>query len=153
MSDPLTVAASVLGVVVPALHGTRLLQDDITKIVDAPAVVKSLNDDLASLDATLRSLKAIEEGDWDFLGDTITAQCRNTVSACERACETFRSDLQRWTKRSKGGALSWRDRAKIGFFKESQIKAISEHLQSCKLTCSNVVGFATLYILATAIMK
>lgn len=149
MSDPLTVSASVVGVVVPALHGTRLLLDDIKKIINAPKVIRELKDNLDSLDATLQLLQAIEETEWTLLGDNIAAQSKTTVNTCERACETFRSDLLRWTRRSKDGKLSLKDRARIGFFKESQIKAISQHLQSCKLTCSNVVTMATLYVYAT----
>ena len=144
MSDPLTIGASVVGVVVPALHGTRLLIDDVHKIVDAPTTVEHLANGLASLDGTLRSLQAIEEADWEALGHTIAEQSKSVVITCTTACETFHADLQRWTRRSQGGKLSWRDRAKIGFFKERQIRSISEHLQSCRLVCINVVGMATL---------
>ena len=145
MSDPLTISASVVGVVVPALHGTRLLLDDINKIIDAPKAIGDLRDDIDALNATLESLQAVEEAPWEILSDDIAAQSQKTVSTCWRACEAFRSDLQRWTKRSRDGKLSLRDRANIGFFKESQINAMSQHLQSCKLTCSNVVTMATLY--------
>ena len=144
MAEALSVAAGVTGLVVPALHGIRLLLDDIQKIVDAPTLVESLKQDLTSLDTTLESLKAIKDAVWTTLGDTIATQSKTAISTCKTACETFHSDLQRWTRRSQGGKLSWRDRAKVGFFKEHQIKAISEHLQSCKLTCNNVVGIATL---------
>lgn len=144
MADPLTVGASIIGVVVPALHGIRLLQRDVQKVQEAPTAVKNLEDDISALISSIESLKSIEEADWKALGSTVSSQCEATVTACTQACATFNRDLQRWTRRSKEGGLSWRDRAKIGFFKQSQMKAISEHLQSCKLTCNNIVSIATL---------
>ena len=151
MAEPLSIAASATGVVVPAFHGIRLLLDDVQRLVDAPRVVENLKKDLASLEATVQSLEAIDGSTWMFLGDTIATQSKTAVQTCDKACETFRDDLKRWTRRSSGGKLSWRDRARIGFFKEHQIKSISEHLQSCKLTCSCVVGTATLYVTTTPI--
>ena len=144
MAEALGVAASVTGLVVPALHGIRLLLTDIKKITDAPTAVERLQQDLTSLDATLDSLKAIEDADWIALGEIVADQSKTAISTCKAACETFHSDLQRWTRRSQGGKLSWRDRANIGFFKDHQIKTVSEHLQSCKLICGNAIGTATL---------
>lgn len=146
MTDPLSVSAGVVGLVVPALHGARLLLDDVRKIIDGPAVIEHLKADLTSLDATVESLQAIEEEEWALLGDAVTTHAKSVITACDKACRTFHADLARWTRRSPGGKLSWRDRAKLGFFKESQIKAISQQLQSCKITCGNVVEVATLYI-------
>lgn len=144
MADPLSIAVGVIGIIVPALHGTRKLVDDVNKIIDAPEAIKSLREDLTSAASALESLKAIPESEWESLGSTVAEQSKHAVTTCGSACDNFRSDLQRWTRRSRNGELSWRDRANIGFFKERQIKAMSEHLQRCKLTCSSVVGMGTL---------
>jgi hypothetical protein len=40
--DPLSITASVVGIVMPALDGTRLLLDDLQQLKDAPKVVKRL---------------------------------------------------------------------------------------------------------------
>jgi hypothetical protein len=61
----------------------------------------------------------------------------------------FRANLQRWTSHSEDGRLSWQDRAKVGFFKQSQIRSMSQQLQSCKITINSVVSIATLYVLLT----
>ena len=53
MVDPLSVAASVVGIIVPALHGTRLLLDDLERLKDAPKTVKRLTDDVRSVEGTL----------------------------------------------------------------------------------------------------
>ncbi len=52
MADPLSIGASVVGVIVPALHGMRLLLDDLEKIKDAPKAVKRLEADVRSVDRT-----------------------------------------------------------------------------------------------------
>lgn len=145
MADPLSIVAGVVGIVVPALHRTRVLIDDVKKIIDAPEAIRALQADLNSTELALESLKAVSESEWQSLGLTIAEQSKDAVRTCGSACDTFRSDLQRWTRRSRSGELSWRDRANVGFFKDRQIKAMSEHLQSCKLTCSSVAGMGTLY--------
>jgi hypothetical protein len=145
MPDPLSVAASIISVTVPALHGTRLLLDDLNKIIDAPQAVQSLKDDVASAEMALQSLQAIKDPEWEVLGQTVAGQSKAAIKNCARACGVFRDNLQSWTRHSQEGRLSWQDRAKVGFFKERQIKAMSEQLQSCKVTFNSAVGIATLY--------
>lgn len=36
MPNPLSVAASIISITVPALYGTQLLLDNLNKIIDAP---------------------------------------------------------------------------------------------------------------------
>jgi hypothetical protein len=92
------------------------------------------------------SLEAIDESQLKVLGDQIYNQSKFAVNNCTSACDGFRGDLQRWTKRSRDGKLSWRDKTNIGFFKERRIKAMTKRLQSCKLTLNSVVSTATLYV-------
>ena len=40
MADPFSITASVVGIVVPALHGTRLLLGDLQQLTDAPMHLK-----------------------------------------------------------------------------------------------------------------
>jgi len=145
MPDPLSVAASIVGVTVPALHGTRLLLDDLNKIIDSPQVVQSLKDDVTSAEMALQSLQAIKDPEWEVLGETISDQSKAAIKNCARACGMFRDDLHRWTRHSDEGRLSWQDKVNVGFFKERQIKAMSEQLQSCKITLNSAVSIATLY--------
>jgi hypothetical protein len=147
MTEPLSVVASIIGVIVPALHGTRLLLDDLKCIIDAPKSVESLKEDLRSVDVALKSLQAVQSSDWKSLGGNVADESKVAISSCTRACDTFRADLQRWTRHSEEGKLSWQDRANVGFFKQRQIKSTSEQLQTCKLTINSVVGIATLYVL------
>lgn len=144
MADPLSITASAVGIIVPALHGTRLLLDDLHQLKDAPKTVKRLAENVRSVDTALKLLQAVEEREWDILGTGIAEQSKTTISSCTQACNLFRADLQRWTRHSGDGKLAWQDRASVGFFKQGQIKAMSEQLSSCKLTINSVVSIATL---------
>jgi hypothetical protein len=146
MADPLSVAASLVGLAVPALHGTRLLFDDIQNIVDAPKAVASLKEDLVSVDMAIEALKAVQSSEWELFGQDVVNESKFAVSSCTTACDTFRNDLRRWTKHSGNGKMSWRDRANVGFFKQQRIKSLSDQLQNCKMTVNAAVSIATLYV-------
>lgn len=138
--------ASVVGVIVPALHGTRLLLEDLQQLKDAPKTVKRLVEDVHSIDTALKLLQGVEGREWELLGRGIDEYSTKTISSCTQACDIFRSDLQRWTRHSEDGELVWQDRVKVGFFKQGQIKAMSEQLSNCKLTINSVVSIATLWV-------
>lgn len=109
MADPLSVAASVVSVTVPALHGARLLLGDLQKIKDAPETVQRLKDDVLSIDMALTSLRALKDHDWESLGASVAEESKTTISICTKACDLFRADLQRWTRHSEDGKLTWQD--------------------------------------------
>ncbi|KFY92602.1 hypothetical protein V498_04838 [Pseudogymnoascus sp. VKM F-4517 (FW-2822)] len=44
------------------------------------------------------------------------------------------------------GKLAWKDRVNVGFFKQAQIKAMSDQVSNCRLTITSSVSIATLYI-------
>ena len=143
MSNSLDIATSVVNVTVPALHGLRLLAVDLNKIVEAPRSIQKIKDDVSSVEMAIQSLQAIDDMEWEALGDSVAKQSKAVIEHCTSACNNFHSDLQRWTSHSQDGSLSWLDRTKVGFFQEHQLKAVSEHLQSCKTILNSAVGVAT----------
>jgi hypothetical protein len=144
MADPLSITASVVGITVPALHGIRMLLEDLQQLKEAPKTVKRLLEDVQSVDTSLSLLRGVEDREWDLLGASVVEESKTTISNCTQACNLFRADLQHWTRHSEGGKLAWQDRTSVGFFKQGQIKAISEQLQNCKLSINSVVSIATL---------
>ena len=142
--DPLSIAASVVGVVMPALHGVRLLIDDIQKIRDAPDDVRSVRDDLLAIGKGLTALQTVSDPQWESLGETIVIQAKSAMNLCTESCDRFRASLHRWTRHSDDGKLSWRDQAMVGIFKQSQIKSMSRQLQNCKVNLTSVVTIASL---------
>lgn len=145
MADPLSATASVVSIALPALHGMRLLLDDIQKIVDAPKAVATLKEDLRSVDTVLEALKVVDSSEWESLGQEVVDGSEFAISTCAKACDTFRNDLKSWTKHSKNGNLSWRDRANVGFLKQQRMKSLCEQLQNCKIVIGTTVSVATLH--------
>lgn len=144
MADPLSIAASVVGVAVPALHGTRLLLDELQKLKDAPKTVRRLEEDGHAVKLALTTLQSVEDREWQLLGTTIAMESKTMISTCTKACEQFRANLQHWTRHSEDGKLAMKDRANVGFLKQGQIKEMSEQLQNCKITINSIVSIAIL---------
>lgn len=144
MADPLSIAASVVGIAVPALHATRLLLTDLQELKNAPSTMQQLQEDLRIIDAAITSLQAVDDTEWTVLGEEVAENSKTTIGTCQTACTSFRADIQRWTRHSTGGKLSWQDRASVGFFNQGRIKSLTEQLQSCKLTINSVAGVAVL---------
>ena len=150
MTDPFSIAGSIVSLTVPALHGIRLLLDDLQRLINAPRTVEGLKDDLLSVDMALKSLQAVDDPEWEALGGTVANQSKVAISTCTRACDMLRADLQKWTRHSEDGKLSWQDRANVGFFKQKRIIAMSEQLQTCKTTINSVACIATLCVTSSS---
>jgi hypothetical protein len=56
MAEPLSIAASVVGITVPALHGVRLLSKDLQQLKEAPKTVKRLSENVQSVETSLKLL-------------------------------------------------------------------------------------------------
>jgi hypothetical protein len=93
MSDPPSVAASIVSVTVPALHGARLLLDELRNINDVPQTIGSQEDDLASVETALQSLQGIQDTEWDVLGPDVVNQSKAAIKNCEHACSSFQANL------------------------------------------------------------
>ncbi|KAK4652076.1 hypothetical protein QC762_0099270 [Podospora pseudocomata] len=143
--DPLSITAGVVGIVAPTLHCVRLLVEDLQNIADAPNTVKALTNNLQSVELALDSLGAVTDSQWESLGDAITTQSKATITSCKTSCERFKTSLDRWTRHSTDGTLSWRDRATLGIFRQDHIKSISKQLQQCNITLTSVTSIATLH--------
>ncbi|KAI1325820.1 hypothetical protein F5Y16DRAFT_401005 [Xylariaceae sp. FL0255] len=84
----------IIGIVVPALHGTRLLLDDLEKLSDAPETVDSLRNKIRPFETTIRSLSTITEHQWAVLGANVIEQSKTTLatfSISGQAAEIARS--------------------------------------------------------------
>lgn len=146
MADPVSAAAGFVGIIVPALHGVRLLRDDIVNISDAPKAIESLKEDLLSVEMAMEALEAVESSEWESLGQAVQNQSKSTVSTCKTKCDAFREGLQRWTKHSGAGKLSWRDQVNVGVWQQRNIKSLCVQLQNCKSTLNVTASIATLYV-------
>ncbi|KAJ6109456.1 hypothetical protein N7486_001691 [Penicillium sp. IBT 16267x] len=142
MADPLSITAGIAGIVTPALHGIRLLSEDLKQIKDAPGNVFTLRESIGSVERSLVSLDTIGDKAWESLG--VAENTKTTIKICGETCDEFRNALQRWTKHSKGDSLSLLDRSKIGFWKQHHIESMEKKLLNCQVTITEVVSIATL---------
>ena len=142
--DPFSITAGVVGIVAPTLHCVRLLIQDLQNIADAPDAVKALTGDLQSVGLALASVQAVTDPQWVSLGEAVTAQSKAAITSCKISCERFKTSLDRWTRHSTDGTLSWRDRATLGVFRQGHVKSISDQLQSCNITLTSIASIATL---------
>lgn len=90
MGDSLSATASIVGLVVPALHGTRLLLDDLRNLKDAPQTVKRLTEDVQSMEGALQLLRGVDDEEWRSLGADVATQSKQTISGCTEACDIFK---------------------------------------------------------------
>lgn len=144
MGEPFSAAAGAIGIIATALEGTRLLLRDIDNISQAPKVVAGLKEDVRGAEMAIEGLKAIEPTDLESLG--VAEQQLSAIKTCSKACDTFRNDLQRWTKHSENGNLSRRDRFNVGYFQAEKIKSLSTQLLNCKTTLILAASTATLFV-------
>lgn len=142
MADPLSVTASVVGIVGPALHGVRLLAEDLEQIKDAPKNIASLKERISLIEGGLVTLKSIGAQEWNALG--VAEDTKSTIKKCGEICTGFSADIKRWTRHSQGDSLTFLDRSKIGFWKQQRITSMEKELQYCQASITQVVSIATL---------
>jgi type I site-specific restriction endonuclease len=148
MAEPvIPTASAIVGIIVPALHITRILRDDIKRIKDATQEIKDLSADIDSYTDCLELLQSVQQQEWDKLGAEAADKTQKAVRSREDACTGFHTQLKEWTKHSDpDGKLSRRDRFQIGFFEKEQIKVLQRQLQSGKASLNNTVAVAGLYV-------
>jgi hypothetical protein len=83
MTDPLSITASVVGITVPALHGVRLLMEDLQQLKEAPKTIKRLSKDVQSVETSLKLLQGVEEREWDLFGANVLEKSKTIISRRE----------------------------------------------------------------------
>ncbi|KAF8850695.1 hypothetical protein BDZ45DRAFT_731398 [Acephala macrosclerotiorum] len=140
-------ASAVIGIVVAALHGARVLYEDFEKVVHVDKTLLPIRNDLKALVDVLSSLSV-------FVNDENTPQVallvlkQNSVELasdnCQKVCTAFQAKLDEWTKHSNDGKISWRDKIKPGFFGEAEIHEFRTQLLASKGTFMIGLQMATI---------
>ncbi|KAH7139589.1 hypothetical protein B0J13DRAFT_638482 [Dactylonectria estremocensis] len=141
MSDPLSIAASVIGIVGPTLHVLRILINDIKEIRDAPKNLRDLLGDLRLVGTALESIKSIQEEQWEILGRP-TADL--AIATIEKTIETLKEvdqDLEKYSQKEK---ISKLDRGVLGFWKKKDLEGMSAQLHTCQASITSLTSTATL---------
>ena len=91
---------------------------------------------------TITTIEAIDNADWESLGESVANTCKSAMRSCSASCANFKIALAGWT--SSDGKLSPWGRVTVGFFKKNNIKSLSSQLLSHKATFTLVMSRATL---------
>jgi hypothetical protein len=71
MGEPLSTTTSIIGIIMLALHSTRVLLEDLQGLKDAPKTITCLTNDVHSVYAGLELLHSVKDVDWESLGKGI----------------------------------------------------------------------------------
>jgi len=142
--DPLSIAASVVGITTAALQGVQFLAKTIDNVRDAPSTVKDISSDLRAIEPVLQNLNRALQGDSSQI--ILSDQIKPAVENCDRACMAFQSQIERWMKHSKEDKIFWVYSWKIGLFGQERIKAFKGQLSDCKGTLSIALSTATMFV-------
>lgn len=135
MTDPFSVAASVVGIVAATAHAIHAAIDLIDKIEGAPAAVCQIRAELHDTESVVRHLENILESSvksttWTQLFDG--SKLSNALKTLRASCESFLSSLQKWTRHSPSSdQLSLRDGFVIAM-QSRKISKLSTELNNCK---------------------
>ncbi|RSL94796.1 hypothetical protein CDV31_014160 [Fusarium ambrosium] len=129
MGDPLSVTASVVGIIAAAVQGVQLLSNTIERIRNAPEAVRSIQDEIQQLKPVLIQLEsAINEG---RSGLILGSELNHALENCHRVSVKFNESLNHWMRHSTDNEMSMIDSAKIGILRQDQIRTLKEQLNGC----------------------
>ncbi|KAM6510064.1 hypothetical protein FALCPG4_017693 [Fusarium falciforme] len=129
MGDPLSVTASVVGIVAAAVQGVQLLSNTIERIRNAPKAMRNIQDEIQQLKPILTQLEsAIDEGRSGLILDS---EIKIALENCHRVCTKFSESLNHWMRHSIDHQMSMIDSAKIGILRQDQIRTLKEQLNGC----------------------
>lgn len=145
MADPFSITAGVVGITAAALHSIKSLLEEILAIKDAPAAIGQVKQDLLAVEMILKTLNsAFQESAFETLSENAKASLQFAIRNCQKACDTFRTRLQKWTRHSGDGKIHWWDRVRVGLFAEAEMEVLSKQLKNCRDTVGSAVSTATL---------
>ncbi|KAF7535317.1 hypothetical protein G7Z17_g13225 [Cylindrodendrum hubeiense] len=129
MADPLSITASVVGIVGAAFQGVQLLSNTIDNIRNAPEAVQNIRDELQLVKPLLTQLDSAinEQRSGLILGQEINLALEN----CHRVCTKFNESLNHWMRHSTDQKISMIDNVKIGFLRQDQIRTLKGQLNGC----------------------
>jgi hypothetical protein len=143
MADPLSITASVIGIATAALQSVQFLVQTIDGVKGVPDVIQNISSDLRAIQPVLQSLlRTVQDGSSQI---ALSEQIEDAIKNCERACGTFRLQVEHWMERSKQDKMFWIDRWKVGLFGLERIKTFRGQLSDCKSTLSVALSTATVY--------
>lgn len=133
MADPLSVTASVLGVVGCAISSVQFLCTTIQDVKCLPATLKATENDLRLLESVLESVRNLVLEN-DSSGIILRPEIKLAAQNCTETCTSFQETLRHWTRRSKQDQMFWCDKWRIVLFGEKTLEAFKAQVHTNKST-------------------
>lgn len=143
MADPLSLTASIVGILSAALHGSRRPFEFIDSLQSAPKDIAALSTDLKALYSTLADLSGMQQklDDNNLLCDSLKAPLEN----CLDIFDEFMMTLQTYTQTSRDGTRRVRTWKKITWaFKDKEIQLFRDTILTYKASLNLAAHAATL---------
>jgi hypothetical protein len=102
MAEPLSITASVLGVITAAVQSSRSLCETIKRFKDRNKTLRRLQDELEDLARILNSLIHVANTEASIL-----ALLQGPIDRCSQVCCEFEQSMQVFNKSSKTGFRDW----------------------------------------------
>lgn len=140
MGDPLSVTASLLGLVTFAAKSTQSLYSLIASFQSNQRTIRGLKDELQALNEVLQSLHAtISNVEVDLSALTLP------LTRCNQACQDFEEIVLKCTKHSTETRTSFRDWTKLTYMGDD-INAFKNMLAGYKSTIAIALGDANMFV-------
>ncbi|RSL53008.1 hypothetical protein CEP54_010609 [Fusarium duplospermum] len=143
MADPLSVGASVVGIVGAALHGAKRLYEFIDSLRNAPKDIAALSTDLRALYQVLGRLAGMQDrlSKNPELCDCLTTPLEN----CLDIFEEFTTLLNSFTQTTRDGTVKVRTWKNIAWaFKDKEIQLFRDTVTTYKVSLDVAVNAMTL---------
>lgn len=143
MADPLSVGASVVGIVGAALHGSKRLYEFIDSLRSAPKDIAALSTDLRALYQVLGRLAGMQDklSNNPELCDCLTTPLEN----CLDIFEEFTNTLNGFTQTTRDGKVKVRTWKNIAWaFKDKEIQLFRDTVTTYKMSLDMTVNVMTL---------
>jgi len=145
MADPLSITASIVGIIAATSQGIELLSNTIQNIRNVPESIRSIQRGIQQLKPLLTKLEfVIKEEPTELI---LSTEIRDALGVCNRACTEFNVSLTHWTRRSSSEKTSVLDNAKIGIFRQGRIRVLNDQLNQSIKILNVTLDTATLYVL------
>jgi hypothetical protein len=142
--DPLSITAATIGISGAAITSIISIRNTISNIQDAEEVVGDVCTQLANIQKPLDSLKELRISDTSTLTASKEALAKSgvaeAVNNCGKACAAFDKKLQKWTKHSPEGKLSFRDKVTVGVWNKERVLTFKTRVETCQLSVQFAVS-------------
>jgi hypothetical protein len=136
--DPLSIIAGTTGTVAFCITSAIMLNDFISSILDAPADIAAIAQDVDALTKILYTLQGWLEK--DVIRPSAARSLSGSLNTCVTSMNQLRLAIQPYTKVNANdrGTLKWRS---FGWMlKKQEIRDLREKLQHSKATLSLSIG-------------